>query len=171
MTAEQALNAALSAEHLLAVTVDQDASARARGVLHRQLLHMSRLVEDLLDSSRTSFDGRTFDRRAIDFREVVAQAVEAIEPNIVERGLHLSVTQPRERQMVMGDPTRLQQVVSNLLHNALRYTAKGASISIAVVHAPDGVTLEVRDSGDGIDPEHLSAIFEPFKRQSKIGPS
>lgn len=166
----QGLNAALAAEQLLTATADPETTARARGVLHRQLLHMARLIEDLLDFSRLSFEGRRLERHVIDLRDVVARALETIEAGVAAQGLHLTVTQPEEPQLVRGDATRLQQVVSNLVHNAVRYTPSGGSIEVTMRQTGDEVTLDVKDSGAGIDPQHLSTIFEPFKRRSDDGP-
>jgi two-component system, sensor histidine kinase len=166
----QGLNAALAAEALLTDTRNPDIAASARGVLHRQLLHMSRLIENLLDFSRLSFDGRRVERQPLDLRDVLARAVEGIDAAVTAKGLHLSIAQPDEPQVVSGDAMRLQQVVSNILHNALRYTPRGGSIGVTIRPAAGEVTLEVKDSGAGIDPQHLSTIFEPFKRQSIDGP-
>lgn len=165
----QALNAALTAERLLAISADANAATRAHGVLHRQLLHMSRLVEDLLDFSRLSLHGGAIGRGECDVREVVALALETIEAHIAERGQHLSVAQPADPQIVVGDATRLRQVVSNLLHNASRYTPPGGTITVTVSPAPDGVSIEVADTGEGIDREQLAVIFEPFVRRSGEG--
>jgi two-component system, sensor histidine kinase len=166
----QGLNAALSAEQLLALTTDADVAGRARTVLHRQLLHMSRLVDDLLDFSRLSLDGGSISRRACDVREIVTQALAGIDAGIAERHLRLSVTQPDEPVIVFGDPTRLQQVVSNLLHNAVRYTPAGGAIAVRVVETAGWVTIDVKDSGEGIDATHIAAIFQPFVRRSDDGP-
>lgn len=166
----QALTAAMAAERLLQVTEDREAAGRARGVLQRQLLYLSRLVEDLLEFSRVSLDSGPLSRRDVDLDDVISRTAEAMQFAISERAQHLTITKAATPPMVSGDPTRLQQVFSNLLHNASRYTAPGGHIDIASCVEPGWTRVEVRDDGTGIDPSQLRAIFEPFTRRSAEGP-
>jgi signal transduction histidine kinase len=166
----QALTAAMAAERLLQVTQDPEASGRARAVLQRQLLSLSRLVEDLLEFSRGSLDSATMSRREVDVDEVISRTTESIQSAISERTQHLTVTKAAVPPMVSGDPTRLQQVFSNLLHNASRYTPPGGHIEIRSMIEPGWIRVEVCDDGNGIDSSQLAAIFEPFTRRSAEGP-
>jgi signal transduction histidine kinase len=166
----QALTAAMAAERLLQVTEDREAAGRARGVLQRQLLYLSRLVEDLLEFSQVSLDSGPMSRRDVDLDEVISRTAEAVQSAISERAQHLTITKAATPPMVSGDPTRLQQVFSNLLHNASRYTAPGGHIEIASFVEPGWTRVEVRDDGTGIDPSQLRTIFEPFTRRSAEGP-
>jgi len=165
----QALTAAIAAERMLQVTTDAEASSRASGVLQRQLLYLSRIVEDLLEFSRVSLDA-TLARRNVDLDDVISRTAEGVQPAILDRAQHLTVVKAAVPPVVSGDPTRLQQVFSNLLHNASRYTPPGGSIEVASFLESGWTRVEVRDDGIGIDPSQLGAIFEPFTRRSAEGP-
>jgi signal transduction histidine kinase len=165
----QALTAAIAAERLLQVTADRDTAERARGVLERQLLYLSRLVESLLEFSRVSLDPTTMSCHDVDVTELIGRTVESVESLIAERAQHLTIRNAAGAAVVTGDPTRLQQIFSNLLHNASRYTPAGGHIEITA-SVDDGWTqVDVHDDGHGIDPSELGAIFEPFTRRSVEG--
>jgi signal transduction histidine kinase len=166
----QALSAAMAAERLLQVTENREAAGRARGVLQRQLLHLSRLVEDLLEFSRLSLDTTAMGRLDVDLDDVISRTAETSQPAIADRAQHLTVTRTTPPPIVSGDPTRLQQVFSNLLQNASRYTPPGGHIEIASSLEPGWTRVDVRDDGNGIEPSQLGAIFEPFTRRSAEGP-
>lgn len=166
----QALTAAMAAERLLEVTKDAEAAGRARCVLQRQLLYLSRLVEDVLEFSRISLDTTAMARLTLDLDDIISRTAESMESALAERAQHLTVSRATPPPIVSGDPTRLQQVFSNLLHNASRYTPPGGHIEIKSVVEPGWSRVEVRDDGSGIDPSQLAAIFEPFTRRSAEGP-
>ena len=166
----QALTAAIAAERLLQVTEDRDTAGRARGVLQRQLQYLARLVEDLLEFSRVSLDTTSIPFSEVDLDDVIAHTAESMEAVISDRAQHLTVTRAASPPIVSGDPTRLQQVFSNLLHNASRYTPPGGHIDVTSFVEPGWTRVEVHDDGNGIDPSHLGAIFEPFTRRSAEGP-
>jgi signal transduction histidine kinase len=165
----QALTAAIAAERLLQVTSDREAAERAHGVLERQLVYLSRLVEGLLEFSRVSLDPTAMACHAVDVTELIARTVESVESLIAERTQHLTVRNAAEAAVVSGDPTRLQQIFSNLLHNASRYTPAGGHIEITASVASGWTQVDVHDDGHGIDPSQLAAIFEPFTRRSVEG--
>jgi signal transduction histidine kinase len=166
----QALTAAIAAERLLEVTADDEAAGRARGVLQRQLQYLSRLVEDLLEFSRVSLDSSSMAFRQLNLDDVIARSAETMQSAIAERGQHLTLTKAAPPPIVKGDSTRLQQVFSNLLHNASRYTPIGGHIEIKSFVEADWTRVEIHDDGTGIDPSQLAAIFEPFTRRSAEGP-
>ncbi len=130
----------------------------------RQARHMSRLVDDLLDVTRISRDGFKLCKERVDFREPIDAAVEATSTFIQVRGHKLEVARPAHPIWIDGDATRLQQVVANLLLNSAVYTEPGGYIQLQVDPLPTLVTLRVSDNGNGILPEALERIFEPFTR-------
>jgi two-component system, sensor histidine kinase len=166
----QALTAAMAAERLLQVTEDRETASRARGVLQRQLQYLSRLVEDLLEFSRVSLDTTTIVAHEVNVDDVIAQSAETIGSVIADRAQELTVSRATPPPIVSGDPTRLQQVFANLLHNASRYTPVGGHIEIRSFVEDGWARVEVHDDGNGIEPSHLAAIFEPFTRRSAEGP-
>jgi signal transduction histidine kinase len=135
---------------------------RARATIERQVRHQARLLEDLLDISRITRGTIELRKMSVDFAPIVADAVEATRALIDARRHTLSVAIPSEPVRLVGDPTRLTQVVANLLNNAARYTEPGGRISVAVERDVADVVLRVRDTGIGIPPEMLERIFELF---------
>lgn len=140
----------------------QDELARAREIAERQIQHMSRLLDDLLDVARISQGKLELRREVIAVSEIVRRAVQAQQSFIQERGLELTVDPPAAGLGVDGDPTRLQQVLTNLLNNAAKYTEAGGRIWLTAAADGPQVVLKVRDSGIGIDPPLISHLFELF---------
>jgi PAS domain S-box-containing protein len=157
---------------------------RLRAMMDRQITHIARLVDDLLDVSRITqgkFEIRT---EAVDLREAVANAVEAIRPFLDERQLALDVSLPPGPVWVRADPVRLEQVFANLLHNAAKYTEPGGRVTVAAavqdVRSKDGtphaarrtphssVEVSVRDTGIGIRPELIDRIFDMFTQGDRV---
>ena len=135
---------------------------RVREVAERQVRHMARLLDDLLDMSRVS-RGRIELRRAIvAVASVVHSAVEAARPLIEERGHKLTIALPAGPLWVDADPTRLEQVLTNLLTNAAKYTHPGGRIDLGAEREGDEVVVRVRDTGVGIAPDMLPRIFDLF---------
>ncbi|MCK6551733.1 ATP-binding protein [Myxococcota bacterium] len=137
---------------------------RARETIDRQVDHLVRLVDDLLDVSRVSRGKLTLQLDVVDLREVVEQAVETNHTSIDRRRQHLVLSMPPEPVRVNGDFTRLAQVVGNLLGNAAKYTDVGGHVWVSVeeVGPPPAAIVRVRDTGRGIEPELLARLFEPF---------
>jgi PAS domain S-box-containing protein len=148
---------------ILRLTSDMPASCRrVRDMMDRQLTHLVRLVDDLLDVSRISRDKLELRIAPVTLAEVVDHAVEASRPFIDAAGHTLTVRLPEGPVRLQGDLTRLAQVLSNLLNNSAKYTPAGGRIDI--VGALDGAeaVLEVRDNGAGIRPEVLPHVFDLF---------
>jgi len=135
---------------------------KTRQMMERQIQHMVHLVDDLLDVARISTGKVELRRQRIDLKDVVATAVET-SASLVEAGRHkLNVEMPSQPLPMDADPTRIAQVISNLLNNAAKYTPEGGRISLKV-RAEDGqAALSVTDSGIGIDPEAIPKVFEMF---------
>jgi PAS domain S-box-containing protein len=136
---------------------------RERAVIDRQVQHLCRLVDDLLDISRITAGRIQLERAPIPLHDVVVRSVEMVRPLIEERGHELVVEVEGDLQ-VDGDATRLAQVVTNLLVNAAKYTPPGGRL--AVLGARDGgeVVLRVRDTGAGISAELLPHVFDLFQQ-------
>jgi PAS domain S-box-containing protein len=134
---------------------------RERAVIDRQVKHMIRLVDDLLDVSRVAGGKVTLHLEPVDVADVVARSVETVSPLIAERAQRLSVATP-SGLLVNADASRLAQVVTNLLHNAAKYTPKGGAVEVGAARTGDHVELWVRDTGRGIAPEMLPKVFDLF---------
>jgi signal transduction histidine kinase len=150
-------------------TADGEAIERARQVMRRQVDHLIRLVDDLLDMSRVSRGKIELRRRRICAADLLDQAVSLATPAINERGHTLSTERDGAQLILDGDEVRLTQVLANLLNNAARYTEPGGQISLGV-HARDGgVEFRVRDNGRGIPSELLPRVFDLFVQERQGG--
>jgi len=138
--------------------------ARFGGILARQVAHLTRMVDDLLDISRITRGKITLDRARVSLVAAVAHAVETTRPFLDARRHELTVKGPDVPVWLNGDATRLSQVVANLLHNAAKYTPEGGRIEVEVSLAANVAQIRVRDNGTGIDAEFLPHVFEPFRQ-------
>jgi signal transduction histidine kinase len=131
-------------------------------MMERQLAHMVRLLDDLLDVSRIANGDVELRKEEIDVAQAMQVGVEASKPLIDSMGHQLSVSVPPDPVMLDADPIRLTQVVSILLNNAAHYSIPGGRIHLSVDCDGPELRLSVKDSGVGIHPEDLDKIFEPF---------
>ena len=135
---------------------------RQRETIQRQTRHLVRMVDDLLDVSRVTLGKIILKRQAIDLREVVERCLSDLGMGALaeEKGLDLAV---RSQSLVVhGDPVRLEQVICNLLQNAIKYTPRGGLLSLTLEADRSEAVVRVCDTGVGLSPEMLSTIFEPF---------
>jgi PAS domain S-box-containing protein len=133
-----------------------------RDVIDRQLTHVTRLVDDLLDVGRLTTGKIKLRRELVRLSDIVARSVETVRPLVTARRHTLEVRQPAEPVYVQGDSTRLSQVLQNLLVNAAKYTPDGGRIELRV-RVEDGLAyLTVKDNGRGLAAEDLGRIFELF---------
>jgi PAS domain S-box-containing protein len=146
----------------LAVEPDPARVRWARQLIARQIQQLGRLVDDLMDISRISRGRLEVELRPLDLRSVVQRAVETTESLIEERGHRLNVDLPTRRIPIDGDAVRLSQVVSNVLHNAAKFTPDGGDISIRLDRDGVNARITVRDGGIGIGADVLPRIFELF---------
>jgi signal transduction histidine kinase len=137
-------------------------ATRAREVIRRQTEHLARLVDDLLDVTRISRGKIELRRVRVDLVEAVRRACEDLRAMFDERGIELAVRADAGPLWVDGDPTRLEQIVGNLLQNAAKFTPRGGHVTVAVSAEGRAAELRVRDDGAGIDPAFLERAFEPF---------
>jgi signal transduction histidine kinase len=135
---------------------------RMSQLIGRQAVHMSQLVEDLLDVSRISRGLVAIDKSLIDMGDVVAAAIEQVSPAAEAKRHHVTVSVPEAPCMVYGDRTRLVQVVSNLLGNAARYTPADGRISVSLEVQGAAVALTVSDNGIGILAETIPSLFDLY---------
>jgi signal transduction histidine kinase/ActR/RegA family two-component response regulator len=147
---------------LLRLAREQPSALTAFEIIDRQVNHMVRLVDDLMDVSRITRGKIALQREPLDLGTVIAAAVETSRPLIDEAGHRLEITVPAEELIVDGDPMRLAQVFANLLNNASRYTDPGGRISVTARREGDSAVVRVRDTGVGIPPDAIARIFDMF---------
>jgi signal transduction histidine kinase/CheY-like chemotaxis protein len=138
--------------------------AQAFRVIDRQLDHLVRLIDDLLDVSRITADKLTLRHERLDLIAVIRQAVDGTRSSFERAGHRFDLHLPPDRVPVVGDATRLAQVISNLLQNACKYTPDGGHITLTATVDGDDVAVRVRDNGIGIPQPFLAQIFEKFSQ-------
>lgn len=143
---------------------DEAAARQACDRAERQVRHMARIIQDVLDICRAGQDKLSLRKERVDLAVLVADAVEIARPTLASRGYRLTVSLPRKPVSLVADVSRLIQILTNLLTNAAQYTAPGGKISLAVEVADDVVVLRMRDNGMGIDPDLLPRVFDLFRQ-------
>lgn len=144
---------------------DAAACAPELTIIERQVRHMVRLVDDLLDVSRIAGGKVELVFEPVEMATIVARAIEMASPLIEAKAQHLSVSLPAGGLLVRGDPDRLSQVVTNLLTNAAKYTPDHGSIHVGAEREGSTMTLRIRDNGIGISPEMLPRVFNLFAQE------
>ena len=135
---------------------------RTSEIVTRQVRHMAKLIDDLLDASRVTRGIVSVERRDEDLRDVVADAVEQVTPHVQARRHQLQVSLPEAPVRVVGERKRLVQVLTNLLDNAVKYTPEGGQVALTLEHGAGQARLSVRDNGAGVSPELRDRIFDLF---------
>ena len=143
---------------------DTNVIARTRDMMDRQLSHMVRLIDDLLDVSRISQNKMELRRSRVLLADVVSSAVETARPALEAAGHKLTVSLPPEPVHLDADVTRLAQVFGNLLNNSAKYTERGGHIWLTATREGDQISVAVRDTGIGIPPSALPKIFDMFSQ-------
>jgi len=143
---------------------DSPAVTRVRAIMERQLSHMVRLIDDLLDVSRISLNKLQLRRSRVPLAEIVTNAIETARPIIDAAEHHLEVLLPAEPVLLDADLTRLAQVLGNLLTNAGKFTPKGGHIVLKAEVQGDTVVVSVQDDGIGLGRESLRSIFDMFSQ-------
>ena len=138
----------------------------SREMVERQVKHLGRLVDDLLDVSRITQGSIRLRKEVVDVGTIVQRAVEGSRPLIESRAHTVSLRLPAEPLRLEADATRLEQVISNLLNNAAKYTMPGGQIWVTAVREGEEAVVRVRDTGIGVPPDVLDRVFEPFVQQS-----
>jgi signal transduction histidine kinase/DNA-binding response OmpR family regulator len=149
---------------LQAAALDDATRARAFDAITRNARAQARLVDDLLDMSQITSGRVPLDIRPVDVRAVVMAAVDGIRPAADSRGLRLEAAVDPAAGFIWGDAARLQQVISNLLANAVKFTPSPGRIDVRAERGPDDVRIRVSDSGQGISPALLPHVFDRFRQ-------
>ena len=134
----------------------------AREMVERQVKHLAHLVDDLLDISRLASGNIRLRKEPVDLGTVIQRAVDSVRPLIDSRSHTLTVRLPDEPVRLEADPTRLEQVISNLLNNAAKYTMPGGRLGVTAERVGEEAVVRVCDSGIGVPPDVLDRVFEPF---------
>jgi signal transduction histidine kinase/CheY-like chemotaxis protein len=145
------------------VQVADDRSQKALAVLERQLQHMTRLINDLLDMTRVRHGRVRLERQAMDLNQAVASAVDTARPRADSKGLRIESHLPRTPAIIDADPERVAQVLDNLLRNAIGYTDRG-TITLRVDEDAVAARVAVHDTGIGIERADAAHVFEPYQR-------
>jgi two-component system, chemotaxis family, CheB/CheR fusion protein len=140
----------------------KEATVKQFDMIERQIQRLVRLVDDLLDIARIERDHVELKKAPVDLTNVVNQAIETSRHHFDTRRHNLSLFLPSEPVRILADPVRLEQVASNILNNAAKYTDAGGEIAISVERVDDDAILRIRDNGIGIAPELLPQLFEMF---------
>ena len=136
-------------------------------IISRQVRHMSRLIDDLLDVSRVTRGLVKLKLGVVDFRDIVSGALDQARPLIDEKGHAVELALPPVPVVVRGDQTRLVQSVTNILNNAAKYTQKGGRIALALEATEGRMRLTVSDNGSGMPPELLPNVFDLFTQGAR----
>ena len=136
-------------------------------LIREAALQMDRLIEDLLDITRVETGRLSVDLQPVTTIALIEGALRTLQPLVREAGLRLTVDVPATLPMVRADPERIGQVLSNLIGNAIKFTARGGRIGVTAVERDDMVEVSVTDSGMGISAEHLPHVFDRFWQTSQ----
>jgi len=160
----------LTSAHLLTMIGPSDPAVRtARETIVRQALHLSNLVDDLLDAGRLSFGKLRLRRTPVELTPLITQAVEACQSEIERRQHRLELNLAPVPVTIDADPTRIVQMVSNLLNNAAKYMRNGGAIRLVTELTGAVTVVRVHDEGIGIAPDVLARVFDPYV-QVGVGP-
>ena len=136
-------------------------------IISRQVKHMSRLIDDLLDVSRVTRGLVKLKLATVDFREVVSGALDQTRPLVLEKSHEVRVELPEAPVWVRGDHTRLVQSVANIVNNAAKYTPKGGQLALALEMVDGRMVLRVRDNGSGMPPDLVPSVFDLFTQGAR----
>jgi signal transduction histidine kinase/CheY-like chemotaxis protein len=164
------LAALQTAAHILVTDEELQIAPRARRLHHvvdRQSRYLGRIVDDILDVSRVTTGKIVLEREAVDVADLARRWLQVFGETETVRTHEVTVDVPDEPLYVFGDPIRLEQVLSNLLGNALKYTPAGGHVHLSVRRENDEVVLRVKDDGAGIAPDVLPSIFDLFTQDAR----
>jgi len=141
--------------------------AQTTAIISRQVKHMSRLIDDLLDVSRVTRGLVQLKLATVDFRDVVSGALDQTRPLVLEKAHHVTVQLPDTPVCVRGDHTRLVQSVANILNNAAKYTQKSGTLALVLEQLDGRMRLSVRDNGSGMPPDLVPNVFDLFTQGAR----
>jgi signal transduction histidine kinase len=145
-----------------------DAEVASKGIntIGRNVASLSRLVEDIIDISRSSMGRLRLEVHPLDLRPVVESAIETLQPAAEAKSIRVEASFDESVDLILGDPDRLQQIVWNLISNAVKFTETGGRISVELRRNGRNARLVVRDTGKGIRPEFLPYVFDRFRQDT-----
>ncbi|MEA2237133.1 MAG: hypothetical protein QOC81_1857 [Thermoanaerobaculia bacterium] len=139
-------------------------------LIERQSRHLTRLVNDLLDLSRVAAGKIVLKRQRVNLVEIITQSVRTVVPMAQRQGIDLAMLVPERRIIVDADPVRVDQIVTNILTNAIKYTPEGGHVTLDVIETEGQATIRVTDDGVGVAPDRIGGIFELFAQaENAIG--
>jgi PAS domain S-box-containing protein len=144
--------------------LDETGAAKAMEIIERNAEAQQQLIEDVLDVSRIITGKLRLDVRPVDLFPIVEAAVDAVRPAADTSNIELKISADPEPSLVSADPNRLQQMLWNLLTNAVKFTPKGGKVAVAVERSDSSVRVKVSDTGVGIAPEFLPHVFDRFRQ-------
>ena len=144
--------------------LDADRAAQGLETLERNVRLLGRLIEDLLDVSRIVAGKMQLEKRPVDVRPVIEAAVEKLRPDAEGNRVAIEIVAGSGAALVLGDPVRLEQILTNLVSNAVKFTPAGGRVSVKLVRADNEIKIIVRDTGEGIDPQVLPYVFDRFRQ-------
>ena len=144
--------------------LDAERTARALEAIERSAMTQARLIDDLLDVSRITAGKLAIDMRVVDPATVAETALDAVRTEAEAKEVRLEQAFELGGGQVRGDPARLQQIVWNLLSNAIKFSARGGRVVLRLARAEEQAILSVQDEGEGIAPDFLPHVFEPFRQ-------
>jgi PAS domain S-box-containing protein len=159
------MTAVLGWSRMLKMGLNPQETEEALDAIERGASVQMQLIEDILDMSRIMAGKMRIDAVPVDLCAIAQSALATVHPTADAKDIEIFSSFPREAPAVLGDEGRLQQIVWNLLTNAIKFTPRGGQVSVRVTSTGDTVTLSLRDNGEGIDPAFLPHVFERFRQQ------
>lgn len=136
--------------------------ARTKATMERQITNLTRLIDDLLDVSRITRGKIVLRKNSVDVRQSISEGVSAAQPLATSKSLELHVEVPGEPVILAADPVRLEQIIGNLIGNAIKFTPAGGSIRVSLDVDGEWAVMRVRDTGAGIPPDQIDRVFDLF---------
>jgi signal transduction histidine kinase len=149
---------------LRSANLDEKSVAQALDAIERNAWLQSKLIDDLLDTSRIATGKLHFEPKPTDLNTTVSAVIETVRASAASRNIELSITLSPATLVVMGEPVRLQQIAWNLISNAIKFTEPGGKVTVTTTNEGSRAQLVVTDTGIGIDPEFLPHVFDRFKQ-------
>ncbi|MEZ4483317.1 MAG: ATP-binding protein [Syntrophotaleaceae bacterium] len=139
-------------------------SAASLAMLHDEIMHLNRLVEDLYQLSLADINALSYCKESTDLGETLRQAIEPFRGEFTERGIELNCAIPASTIFILGDKARLHQLFSNLLENSLRYTDSGGELKVRATKTPAQVTIDFEDTAPGVPGDKVRHLFDRLFR-------
>lgn len=149
------------------VTGESEVTRRAAAVLRRQTAHIRDLLEDLLDASQITHNRLQLRKEPVSLRKVVARSLETVQATAQDGGIVLATPRTVPDVTLLADSSRLQQMLTNVLINAIKFTERDKRVALTVARSDAAITIRVRDDGVGLEPDEAARIFDMFYQQEQ----